>query len=376
MSCWAPTESLPRRWRALLCAAALLLIGACSNAADQRQAPRAKPLPKVKIAQVEVKSLTEVLELTGAIEPSRLARMASPVEGPVIACLVREGDLVRARQLLARLGRTKGDDAVAASAKAELNREELELGRIEKLVKSGALPSQDLDTVRVKVSDAQAKLARARERLGDYRVSAPWPGVVSKVNVAVGDFVSARATLIELFDPKSLVLRFAVPEQSAARVRDGAPITVTLDAHPGQTFAAKVIRRFPVIDRRTHTRTVEGAIKGAVALAPGMFARLQLALATAPEALTVPVEAVVRRRGKTTVFVISSDGAAAQRAVKLGMEVAGRVQILTGVHKGERVAVAGHKRLRHGKKVRVTKGRKAREGRGGAGAARAGGKAR
>jgi membrane fusion protein (multidrug efflux system) len=150
-----------------------------------------------------------------------------------------------------------------------------------------------------------------------------------------------------------------VPEDSAARVRDGAPIAVTLDAHPGATFSARVNRIFPDIDRRTHARTVEGAITGDVALVPGMFARLQLTLASAPEALTVPVESVVRRRGKPVVFVIAGDGTARQRAVRLGIESHRRVQILAGVAEGDPVAVAGHNRLRDGKKVRVAGGRDA-----------------
>jgi membrane fusion protein (multidrug efflux system) len=340
----------------LLSFTALPVAVACSNVVDQGQTKKQKPEPKVKTAPVEVQSLTERLALTGTIEPTRIARMASPVEGPVIACPVREGDSVRPGRLLARLGRTKGDDAVAASARAELDREELELWRIEKLVETGALPGEELDEARVKVSAAQARLARAVEKLGDYRVSAPWAGVISKVHITVGDFVAARAPLVELFDPGDLVLRFAVPEDGAARVETGASIAVTLDAHPGQTFTAKVTRIYPDIDRSAHTRTVEGAIEGGVSLAPGMFARLQLTLASIPEALTVPVEAVVRRDGTPFVFVIQGDATVEQRPIDLGLEDDGRVQILSGVKKGETVAVAGHGRLRDGKQVRVAKG--------------------
>jgi membrane fusion protein (multidrug efflux system) len=358
-----------REPRTLPFTAVLLLAAAGCSSTDRQQTRKARQ-PKVRTAPVEVRGLTELLELTGSIEPTRVARMASPVDGPVIACPVREGDRVRAGRLLARLGRAKGDDAVAASARAELEREEMELGRITKLVKSGALPGEALDKARVKVTGAQARHARAMERLGDYRVSAPWSGVVSRVRVAVGDFVAARATLVELFDPASLVLRFAVPEDSAARVQDGASITVTLDAHPGKTLAARVTRIYPDIDRRTHTRTVEGTVDGDAALAPGMFARLQLVLRTVPGALVVPVESVVRREGAPVVFVIARDGTARQRAVKLGLEADGRVQILAGVEKGEPVAVAGHARLRDGKKVRVAGGRGDGAGRRGRGKAR------
>ncbi|MBN1610722.1 MAG: efflux RND transporter periplasmic adaptor subunit [Polyangiaceae bacterium] len=337
-----------------------LLLAGCSKPGAGGEG-KGKQQSSVNAATAEVRALAHRLELTGTIEATRVARMASPVEGPVIAFPVREGDEVKPGQLLARLGRARGDDAVAASAKAELERQEQDLSRIEKLVKTGAFPGEKLDEARVKVTEAQARLARALERLGDYRVSAPWSGVVSKVHVTQGEFVSAHAILVELFQPESLVLRFAVPEDSAARVRSDAPIAVTLDAHPGATFAARVARVYPDIDRRTHTRTVEAVIDGDIALAPGMFARLKLTLASVPDALTVPAGAVVRRGESPVVYVIASDGVAKQRKVELGMEDEGRVQIVAGLEPGERVAVGGHNRLRDGKKVRVAD---AKEGKG------------
>ncbi len=353
MTCrlWA-AHPLRKYSLSVLCGVVLVLGMSCSSGDDKQQGKKGKPPPLVKTALVEAKTISDRLELTGSIEPTRFARMASPVEGPVVACLVREGDHVRAGQLLARLGRIKGDDAAAASARAELEREELELGRIEKLVETGALPGEDLDKVRVKVSEAQARLARAMEKLGDYRVSAPWAGVVTRVNVAVGDFVAPRTTLVELFVPASLVLRFAVPEDVAVRVQSGASITVTMDAHPGKTFSAKVTRIYPDIDRKTRTRTIEGTIEGDVIIAPGMFARLQLILKSVPEALTVPVEAVVRRDGKAVVFVME-DGKAIVRMVETGIESGNHIEIVSGIQAGDKVIVAGNEKLKNGAEVRL-----------------------
>ncbi|MBN2495688.1 MAG: efflux RND transporter periplasmic adaptor subunit [Deltaproteobacteria bacterium] len=342
---------------------ALLLLGLAScEQHGQSTKKKKQPLPMVECAPVEVKTLTERLALTGSIEPTRTARMASPVEGPVIACPVREGDRVRTGQLLARLGRTKGDDAAAASARADLEREELERSRIEKLVQTGALPAEELDKARVKVSEAQARLARAAERLGDYRVAAPWRGVVSKVHVAVGDFVSARSALVELFDPESLVLRFAVPEDSAARVANGAAVSIALDAHPGKPLEASVARIYPEIDRRSHTRTVEAKVETELSLAPGMFARLELTLLSEPDALVVPAHSVLRRDGQSVVFVITEELEAEQHRVELGIADGGLIQIRGGLSKGQRVAVAGHARLRHGVKVRLAGARGPRSG--------------
>ena len=355
---------LPQRSPRLLVIAlsALAMVGC--NQGSKSAKKRRKPPPMVEVARARVVSLADRLELTGAVEPTRVARMASPVEGPVISCLVREGDRVRAGRLLARLGRAKGDDAVAASARAELEKEQLELGRIEKLVKTGALPGEELDKVRVKVSGAEARLVRAMERLSDSRIVAPWSGTVSRVHVAMGHFVAARATLIELFDPRSLVLRFAVPEDKAALVREAAAIKVTLEAYPGRTFNGNVTRVYPEIDRRTHTRTVEGDIKGKVVLIPGMFARLELTLSSVPKAVAVPHESILRRGSKgRVVFVITTEGLAERRQVQTGVEDAGLVQIVAGIKPGEQVAVAGHTRLRGGMKVRLA-GRGAGKGKG------------
>ncbi len=307
----------------------------------------------VKLAPAKIVALSDRLEVTGSVEPTRVARMASPVDGPVIACPVREGDRVRRGQLLARLGRGKGDDATAKAARAELSREELEFERIERLVKSGALPGEELDKTRGKVSEARARLARATERLGDYRIAAPWSGIVSRVHVAEGDFVAARTTLIDVLDPDSLVLRFAVPENRAAAINTDMAITVTLDAHPDQSFTGTVTRVYPEIDRQTHTRTAEGVLNGEVELVPGMFARIEVVIASVPNAVTIPEPALLRKGDKTIAFVVGPDNQAEQRRMKTGITDNALVQNVEGIAPGDRVAIAGHARLRDGMKVRV-----------------------
>ncbi len=335
-----------------LLANAVLPLAGC-NGGDTPSQKRTRPRPMVTIAAATVVPLADRLALTGSVEPTRVARMASPVEGPVIACPVREGDRVCSGQLLARLGRTKGDDATAASARAELEREKRELSRIEKLVKTGALPGEELEKARVTVSEAEAKLARATERLGDYQIVAPYSGIVSRVLVAVGDFVSARATVIELFDPESLVVRFAVPERKAASIRAGAAMRITLDAHPEGAFTGAVTRVYPEIDRRTHTRIVEGDVKGDVVLVPGMFARLEVTLSSVPDAVAIPREAVLHHdNAGSVIFVVKEGGEVERRLVTTGIEDNGMVHVIEGVKPGEQVAVAGHARLRDGMKVR------------------------
>lgn len=347
MTCLATTERVT--YLALVMG---VIASACTTSKSPVKKPRRNPL--VAVAKARVMRLDRTLSLTGTIEPTRVARMATPVEGPVIACPVREGDRVRAGQLLARIGRTKGDRAAATSARNELDTAKLELSRVTKLVRSGALPGEKLDQARLTVSKARARLVGANERLGDYRIVAPWQGLVYRVHVAEGDYVVARFTLVEVFDPSSLRLRFAVPEVSATSIGEKSLVSVTLDAYPGRKFIGKVVRVYPEIDRRTRTRLVEARLKGNVDLVPGMFARLVVLVSSTPDAIVVPPRAVLHPDDSHhVVFVITRGDRVERRVVKTGFEAGETLQIVCGVLPGERVVVAGQAKLRSGMKVRI-----------------------
>jgi membrane fusion protein (multidrug efflux system) len=141
----------------------------------------------------------------------RQARLASPGEGPIQNCRVREGDQVNRGQRLVTIGRSGAAAAQVTAAAESVKEQQAELNRTNILVQSGAVPGSQLDTARAKYEGARALLAKARELAGDYSVAAPWDGVVSKVLVKDGDFVAPRAPLVEMYDPHSLVIR-SVPE--------------------------------------------------------------------------------------------------------------------------------------------------------------------
>lgn len=203
------------------------------------------------------------------------------------------------------------------------------------------------------VEEAAARLELAKAHLGECVIAAPFDGTITKVHVRVGDLASAKAALIEMFAPSSLVVRFAVPEAHATDVRAGLGLQVTLDAIRGHVFSARVARVYPQIEETMRTRTVEAELTEPVELAPGMFARLTLELRVAQNATLAPAEAVLTApTGGRFAFVVD-EGKAHRRAVELGIERERVVEILKGVKIGEMVAVAGHEALRDGQAVRV-----------------------
>ncbi len=328
-------------------------LGASQIHAQGKPPEGAKALPVVAVQQVQMAPLFRTLDLTGTATPTRQARLASPGEGPVHPCKIREGDLVKKGDCLIAIGRSGAAAAQVTAAAESVKEQEAELNRIKILVQNGAVPGSQLDTAKARYQGARALLAKARELAGDYEVKAPWNGVVSKVLVKDGDFVAPRAPLVEMYDPHSLVIRLAVPEAQAIEVLKGTPVTVQLDAYPDKTFEGKVSLVYPDLDTRMRTRTTEVTLKAPVALIPGMFARLKLTLPGQAEALTVPGDAVLVMPNGEKLAYILQDGKVQRRVVQTGLEAEGRVQIISGIQPGETVVTAGNEKLQEGMEVRV-----------------------
>ena len=102
-----------------------------------------------------------------------------------------------------------------------------------------------------------------------------------------------------------------VVEKDLRRVRVGSTADVEVDAFPGEIFHGRVARMAPVLDPATRTAQMEVEVPNAdFRLKPGMYSRVRLTVATKPQALTVPVNAVVVVEGKRGVFQVK-DGAGA-----------------------------------------------------------------
>ena len=328
---------------------ALWLTGCGNSEVAQPQ----KKAPLVAVETVQKGVLARTLELTGTVDPYRVARLASPAEGPVLNLQVREGDTVKAGQTLLTIGRMTGVDALIASLREELKKEEDNLKRIKQLVEKDALPGEQLDSARSVVEKVKAQLVKAEETALDYSIAAPWDGIVFKLLVRDGNFVAPRTVLVELYDPASLIISAAVPEKYATGLRKDMTAAITLDAYLNKPFSGQIAQLYPSLDNRTRTRNIEIKLKEKVDLLPGMFARCRLTLESIPDAVTVPVQAVIVNPAGASIAFVVVEGKAVQRKVQAGIEESGRVQILAGLKPGEQVIISGQEKLKDGVEVRL-----------------------
>jgi len=307
--------------------------------------------------------------------------------------LVAEANLAVAKAKLADLVAGTRREEIAQAKELVSQREDALLfaekdhERISSLVNSGALPAEMEEKSRVSFIKAKTDLAAAKERLAMLKAGptrteiavqkalvdeaevkaamakakyeeclllAPFSGIITKTHIRTGDLATPRAPLIDLIDPDSLIVRFAVPEIYAARVAVGHQIEVSLDAYPGQTFTASVKRVFADLEKSTRTRLIEARIEAdqSLELLPGMFARIKAKLRTENDTVVIPDEAVLSTpRGEKIAFIVA-DGRAVQKKITTGIEQQKMIQVLEGLSGGEKVVTEGSRSLKD--KMEVT----------------------
>lgn len=364
----------------------------------------AKPIQNAVELTGEVVSLTTVtlsptVEGTIRFCPWREGDRVSAGEKLVEIDRQTSQDDVRAAEASLAVAKAKLDDMKAGSRPEEVAKAQeavkqaeesagfakTDLDRVAKLVQSGALAGETLEKARVAqvseqsrlatarrqaemvqagftktalavqeaaVREAQSRVDLARSRLAESILRAPFAGTITKVHARAGDTASVKMPLLELSSLASPVVRFAVPEAHAAALRVGMSTEIRLDGYPGKAFPGRVSRVFPDLDRRMRTRTAEASLQGGASLLPGMFARLRLILASVPDALVVPAQAVLTSPSGERFVFVADQGKAARRLVRLGIDGGEVVQILEGVAVGDAVVVAGHKKLKEGVPIR------------------------
>lgn len=321
-----------------------ILFRAEPEAVDLPQAPRVGAADR--LARVERRSLPTELVFPGFVEAVDPADVAPRVMATILELGVREGDPVRAGEVLAVLddrdARARLSQAEAALDGARAQREEAELAfaRVERLHEVGASTTQEWEAVRAARSGAGAQEERARQAVEEaraalswFRLEAPFDGVVLERRADPGQLALPGAPLLALYRADRLRFRVAVPEERAGALAQGT--TCALEFEGLGTRASRVTRVLPSSDPATGTVTLHLELTDAAGLRPGLLGRLRLAVGER-EALVVPAGAV-ERIGQIERVGLVREGRIEAVTVRTGKRHADAVEVLSGLAEGEEV---------------------------------------
>jgi RND family efflux transporter MFP subunit len=342
------------------------------------------------------------LNASGYITPRRRATIAAKITGRVTGVFFDEGTRVAEGQLLATLddsdlrraldsARADRDASQAAIAdfEVQLKNAQIELRRAEQLQKAGVQTQEALDNATMAVDSLKAKIALAKQqviaaesRIGvaqqavdNCTIRAPYAGIVVSKDAQVGEMVSpvsagggfTRTGIATIVDMKSNEIEVDVNESYIAKVKEGQPVTATLDAYPDKPIPSKVRTVIPTADRQKATVKVRITILNLDKydfILPDMGVKVAFleeqkpavsakGKEKAPQAVAYIPKTAVRSDSSASFVYLLRDGKVERRAVSLGTDRGTDVAVLAGVTPGDSLVVKGPENLRDGDKVEI-----------------------
>jgi multidrug efflux system membrane fusion protein len=315
------------------------------------------------------------LNALGTVTSLGTVTIRSQISGYLIRIAFKEGDEVKKGDLIAEID-SRPYEAALAQAKGQLARDEallrgaqVDLTRYQNLAAQKAVPSQQLDTQVALVAQYQgtveadrAAVRSAEVNLQFCRILSPLDGRVGLRQVDQGNYVTPGdangIVVITQLHPISVL--FTLPEDNlqavAKRLRDGAVLPVTAyDRGSVNKIAEGTLQTFDSqIDPTTGTIRLRALFSNDErTLFPNQFVNIRLLLDTHKDVTTISTSGVQRGVPGTFVYLINADNTVSVRPVQLAVTDGDRIEVQSGLARGDRIVIDGADKLREGAKIVV-----------------------
>lgn len=309
----------------------------------------------VETAAVGVRDVVEDIRAFGTLVANESVVISPEIAGRVARIGFQEGQRVEEGDVLVELD-AQILRAELDKAKSEVSLAEANFERARKLAEQGSGTLRARDETSQGYTAAQANVALAVARLAKTSIAAPFSGIVGFRDISVGAYVSPGDRIVELASIDPLKVEFRVSETYLPNLRTGLPVTVTVDALPGETITGKITAIDPIVDVSGRAIRLRAELPNPDGrLSPGLFARIRIVIEERSEAMVVPEAAVFRDEGKLFVYRLE-DGKAVKTPIEIGLRSPGDVEIRSGLASGAVVITAGQLLLRDGAAVEVVDG--------------------
>jgi RND family efflux transporter MFP subunit len=362
----------------------------------------AATIPSARVAVAQRGDISHVLTLAGQFQPYQVIDVHPKVSGYMKRINVDIGDIVHEGQTLAVLD-VPELQAQLQQTSFELKQSQEEIARAQHEVKSaealsfalhaqsqrlqeasatrpGLIAQQELDDAQAKDLNSQAQVDAAKSALAaaqqhaeaarsdnqsvqaleDYTtVTAPISGVVIWRYADTGALIQGGANsndqtlpIVRLSQSSLLRLRVPVPEDDVKYVHEGDQLQVRVDAID-RSFTGKIVRFTRDVSFETRTMETEVDVDNKdLSIAPGMYANTALELASATNAVTIPVEALVlNAQQQETVYVLDANNHIYIRVVQVGLQGTKLAQVTSGLEPGDRVLIGGQEKYHDDEEV-------------------------
>lgn len=332
----------------------LVIVAAWHWGKKYYQAKSGKPDVLVQVQPVKVAVVAEKINAVGTLRAPQDVNVSPEIDGYVTKIAFTDGQIVKKGDLLFQLDDTK-EQANLLSAQADYAQAKNKVDRMQSLIKSHFVSSQDIDTARAELQAKAAAVKTAQDSVNKKAIIAPFSGALGARTVCVGNYVTAGQKLVQLVDRSNLKVDYSIPEKYFQEVKIGQPITVTTSGESEKKYIGSVVYIAPTVDPNTHTLALQGGVANTEnLLAPGLFVQIDQIMHTNDQAILVPEQSLVKSLDKIIVYRVINSKAVAT-PVEIGVSEGGYVEVHSGLNSNDSVVVAGQQQLNDGDPVEIVK---------------------
>ncbi|RMH13373.1 MAG: efflux RND transporter periplasmic adaptor subunit [Gammaproteobacteria bacterium] len=301
----------------------------------------------VRTAIVEQTDISSVIRAVGRItmDEQRLTRLHPKIEGWIEKLFVdTTGEQVEKDDMLLGI---YSPELVASQQEYLLALDNLDALRNSPYedIRKGALTLVSSSLERLQLMDVPEhqilELKKTRRIKKDLHIHSPFNGIVMKVGVREGQYVTPKDELYMIADLSRVWVEVDVFENELQWIREGDEAVMQVAGFPGRKFVGKVSYIYPYMQKNTRTAKVRIEFDNRdLALKLDMFANVAIQARKRHDAIVIPAEAIVRSGEREQVFVVHGKGKFEPREVQTGLISEGRVQVLKGVKPGEMVVTS------------------------------------
>lgn len=312
----------------------------------------------VVATSLEARDVPVRVEALGELRAVHQVTLSAEVAGRVAALSFKPGQRVKAGAVLVRFDDSiEQADLTAARAAAAFARQQFE--RASELAATGATSREILQQRQAERDQTAAQIQQLEARIRQKRIRAPFDGELGLRRIDLGQYLEPGEAAVTLTALDRLYANFDVPQQELARIRVGQPVQVHLDTAGTEPIQGIISAIEPQVGRDTRNATIQAeVVNRGRTLQPGMYVTVSVMLPPEPDALTLPVSAVMTSPSGDAAVVVRDlsperIGKAEIARIVVGRRIGDRVVIARGLQAGDVVVTEGQLRVRPGAVLRV-----------------------
>lgn len=307
----------------------------------------------VEVAVVQEETLSNNLEANGIFLPAKEMFVISETQGRIVQVYQNRGDWVNEGDLIAKVDdellSTELQATQANIAKLKKDRE-----RLGNLIEGEAVAKNKMEDIELGLLAAEAKEKALKKQIANTSIKATMTGTIGYRFIERGSVIGPGIQVAQITNLEKLFLMVKVTERDVLAVRKGQSVQVLADVYPDRPIAGRVTNIGLRADNAfNYDVEIEVPNPANTPLRAGMHAKARFAFDATRQGLTVPRRAIAGSLQDAKAFVVVQDSLAEERTVALGGIRGDRVEVVSGLEKGERVVVAGQSSLSKGAKVVV-----------------------